>query len=812
MIRTSFNAGWTAGPKLPLFAAIGGSKQRQEVTLPHDVIRDLPRSADSPQGNHTGYFPGGLFEYAKTFEVPEQDRGKTILVEFEGAYRDAMVYLNGDFLAQRPNGYTGFAVRLDPYLVFGAPNTLTVEVRAHQDSRWYSGAGLYRNTHLIITEPVHLALDGVRITTPDVDAERAVVIASTTVENDTTHVRTVRLTTTIADPDGTVVATGSAPVTVLPGQAATVPIRCYVPEPALWSVDRPALYTAETTLADGDDLLDTDRSTFGIRTLRLDPRHGLRINGQTVKLRGTCLHHDNGLLGAATIARADERRVEILKAAGFNAIRSGHHPISKAILEACDRLGMLVMDETFDVWAQGKSAFDYSLAFPEWWERDIEAMVAKDFNHPSVIFYSIGNEIPETGRPLGSVWGRRMAETIRTLDPSRYVTNGINGFVSVLDQLGAMMADAAAGDVDVNAMMASAGEQMRQANASQLVTAATEESASQLDVTGFNYGDSRYELDHKLFPSRILVGSETFPEHIDVLWPLVTAHPHVIGDFTWTGWDYLGEAGIGRIAYPDDRGGTLGAANPYPWLTANCGDIDITGHRRTISYYRETVFGLRHTPYLAVHRPQHHGKATRRGPWSWSDSISSWSWDVPAGSPVTVDVYSDADEVELLVNGQTAGRLRVGTDKAFLARFETTYTPGELLAVAYRDGAEQARTALQSAGEVARVVAVADRDTIRADDTDLAYIAITIEDADGTPATHRDQAVTVAVSGAGVLAGLGTGRPDTEDQFQSETCTTYDGRALAIVRPTGAGEISLEVRVGGHEPVTLRIAAEGNIR
>ncbi|GAA1658255.1 glycoside hydrolase family 2 TIM barrel-domain containing protein [Actinoplanes couchii] len=786
MIRTSFNAGWTAGPKLPLFAAIGGSRDSKPVTLPHDIVRDLPRSAGSSQGNHTGYFPGGLFEYAKTFDVPEEYRGKTVIVEFEGTYRDAMVSLNGDFLAQRPNGYTGFAVRLDPYLVYGEPNTLTVEVRAHQDSRWYSGAGLYRNTHLIVTDPVRLALDGVRITTPDVDTERAAVVVSATVENDTTRVRTARVATYILDADGTEVATGTAPVTVVPGEPATVPIRVYVPEPSLWNVDTPTLYTAVTTIDDGDAV----RSTFGIRTLRLDPRHGLRINGEPVKLRGTCLHHDNGPLGAATVTRADERRVEILKAAGFNAIRSGHHPISRALLDACDRLGMFVMDETFDVWTQGKSAFDYSLNFPEWWERDVEAMVAKDFNHPSVILYSIGNEIPETGRPLGSTWGRRLAGKIRELDPTRYVTNGMNGFVSVLDRLGAMMAQAATGDVDVNAMMASAGEQMRRANASQLVTDATEESASVLDVTGFNYGDSRYDLDRELFPNRILVGSETFPEHIDVLWRLVTEHSHVIGDFTWTGWDYLGEAGIGRIAYPDDEDpAALGTANPYPWLTANCGDIDITGFRRPMSYYRETVFGLRHTPYLAVHRPQHHGKATRRGPWAWSDSVAGWTWDVPAGSPVTVDVYSDADEVELLVNDVSAGRVKVGVEKAFLARFETTYQPGEVVAVAYRDGAEQGRSVLRTAGEEVHVVVSVDRNDIRADDTDLAYVTITLQDDDGTLAVDRDVPVTVTVSGAGVLAGLGSGRPDTEEPFGGDTCTTYDGRLLAIVRPTGPGEI-----------------------
>ncbi|HWS32909.1 MAG TPA: glycoside hydrolase family 2 TIM barrel-domain containing protein [Actinoplanes sp.] len=809
MIRTPFNADWAAGPKLPLFAAIAGSPELRPVTLPHDAIRDLPRDGGDPDGSHTGYFPGGFFEYTKTFDVPGEWRDRTVIVEFEGAYRDAMVYLNGDFLAQRPNGYSAFRVRLDPFLIFGAANTLSVQTRAHRDSRWYTGAGLHRDTHLIVGDPVHLAVDGVRITTPDVDGDRAVVVATTTIDNDTTRVRTVRATVRILDPSGTAVATGTAPVTVRPGEPATVPIRVYVPDPALWSADSPALYTAVTTLTDGDHELDSDVSTFGIRTLRLDPRHGLRINGETVKLRGACIHHDNGPLGAAAIGRADERRVEILKAAGFNAIRSAHNPISRATLDACDRLGMLVMDETFDMWTQGKSAFDYSLAFPEWWERDVEAMVAKDFNHPSVILYSIGNEIPDLGHPLGNVWGRRMADRIRELDPTRYLTNGINGLVSALDLLGPMIAAGRDGDTDVNTMMTSMGDVMLQLSASEMVSAGTEEAAAVLDVTGFNYGDSRYELDRELFPNRILVGSETFPAHIGELWRLVTEHPHVIGDFTWTGWDYLGEAGIGRVVRPGtDPGGTaLGAG--YPWLTANCGDIDITGHRRTVSYYRETVFGLRHTPYLAVHRPQHHGAATANSPWAWTDSVGSWSWDVPAGSPVTVDVYSTADEIELLIDGTSVGRSRVD---AFQARFETAYQPGTLVAVAYTGGAEQSRSTLHTARGEVTVTAAADRPAIRADDTDLAYVPIVLSDSDGTVATHRQTPVTVTVSGPGTLAGLGTGRPDTEEPFGGHTCTTFDGRALAIVRPTGPGEITVHVETAGFGTATTTVTAHDHRR
>jgi len=776
------------------------------VTLPYDIVRDLPRSADSAQGSHNGYFPGGHFEYAKTFDVPDEYRDKVVTIEFEGVYRDAMVFINGEFAGQRPNGYAGFTVAADPYLTYGQPNSITVEARSHRDTRWYTGAGIYRDVHLIVADPVHVTLDGVRVTTADIDADRAVVAVATTVQNETRHTRTVRVDTRVLDPHGAVVASGSAPVTLLPGAVAVSRVRLAVTSPALWSPDAPARYEVDTAVVDGAEVLDRETSRFGIRRLQLDPVHGLRINGRPVNLRGACIHHDNGPLGAATIARAEHRRVEILKAAGFNAIRSAHNPVSRALLDACDRVGMLVMDELTDVWTEAKAPFDYTLSFPQWWERDVEAMVAKDFNHPSVIMYSIGNEIFETGTPIGSTWGRALAEKLRSLDDTRFVTNGINGTLAVMDRT------ASTGEVgehvDVNTMIANMGAMFGRISASDQVTEATEESAAVLDVVGFNYGDSRYEPDAIRFPNRVIVGSETFAGHVGELWRLVRANPHVIGDFTWTGWDYLGEAGIGRVDYTDDEDYVAtGVEAGYPWLIAWCGDIDITGHRRPISYYREIVYGLRDTPYIAVHRPQFHGRPTAQTPWSWTDSVSSWSWDVPVGAPATVDVYSNAEEVELVLNGRSIDRVRVGTETAFLARFETTYEPGELVAVSYLAGREQARAVLRTADDAVRLVATCDRDAIDADDTDLAYVTVALRDDDGTLATHRDRPVTVQVSGPGVLAGLGSARPRTQEPFGGSRCTTFDGRALAIVRPTGPGEITVHVDADGCEPVTSTILA-----
>lgn len=800
MTRTTLHDGWTAGPKLGPFESPAPGAGPVEVVLPHDALRDLPRSADEVQGVHAGYTPGGAFEYVRTLDVPESWREKTVRLEFEGVYRDAVVFLNGEVVAHEANGYAGFVAELDPFLRFGEPNRLTVEARAHRDSRWYSGAGIYRPVHLVVSEPVHIPAHGVVVTTPDTDADRAVVEVAVTVRNATRHTRQTRVDWEVVDPGGAMVATGTSPVTVLPGSDAVARARLAVADPQRWHPDRPHLYVARTTVTDAAGAaLDEESTTFGIRTLQLDPARGLRIDGEVVKLRGACVHHDNGPLGAATFDDAEERRVRLLKAAGFNALRSAHNPMSRAMLDACDRHGLLVMDELADAWTRAKAPFDATITFPERWERDVAALVAKDRNHPSVVMYSIGNEILELGTPIGSTWSRRLAERVRALDPTRFVTNGINGIIANLPR----MAEAREQVEDANTMMANMGEQMGLMNASPLVSASIEESAAVLDVVGFNYADSRYRQDAVDHPNRVIVGSETFPERIDVMWALVEELPHVIGDFTWTGWDYLGEAGIGRVDYTDVPGyEPTGTAGPYPYRLAESGDLDITGHRRTISYYREIVYGLRADPYIAVHRPQHHGRPTATTPWSWTDTVSTWSWDAEPDAPVTVDVYADADEVELAVDGRVLGVSRVGAEKAFLARFETTWQPGELVAVARSDGLEVGRHVLRTAG-TPRLRARAERDEVAVGG--LAFVGITLADDDGIAVADRDLPVEVTVSGPAVLAGLGSGRARTEESFGASAYTTYDGRLLAVVRVDGPGEVVVTVAADGYAPVSTSV-------
>ena len=775
-----------------------------DVTLPHDAMRDMDRTADAPAGAGSGYSPSAAWTYLKTFDVPASWLGSWIALEIDGAAARSLVYINGNKVASRPNAYARFFVELGPYLNYGGSNEIRIEVRTHLDSRWYSGAGLYRGVRLIVAGGIHIAPDGIRVSTPDVDDELAAVEVASRIINETQVVRTVRVSTVLVGADGEAVGNEDSPLTVLPGQTMTLRQRIFVRNPQRWSVDKPTLHTANVSVTDGESELDACAIDFGIRTLQVDPVRGLRINGVTTKLRGTCVHHDNGPLGAVSLPRAEERKMQKLKDAGFNAIRTAHNPASQALLDACDRVGMLVMNEAFDMWEHEKSEHDYARDFTEWWERDVEAMVDGSYNHPSVIMYSIGNEIIELGTPSGAVLNRRIAEKVRSCDATRPVTNGINTFLMV--DAGPII-EAAGG---LNALMGGDPSNIfDRIAASDEVSSALEEIATPLDITGYNYAESRFAMDALSHPNRVVVGSETFPTTIAANWTKVMAQPHALGDFTWTGWDYLGEAGIGGAAYEEDEGVSRSFAREYPFLTAYCGDIDITGFRRPASYYREIVFGLRSEPYIAVQRPNRHDHTRITvNAWGWSDSVASWSWAGFEGKPIVVEVYADADEVELLLDGAAIGRGEVGIARALTAEFATTYAPGTLVAVAFRDGNEVGRTTLATAVASIELQLVADADTISIDGQDLVYVDISFADAQEVVASNVDAPVSLSIDGPGVLAGFCSANPMTAERFDASTRTTFDGRALAIVRATGEGEIVVTASADGMTSQTVTISAE----
>jgi beta-galactosidase len=813
MRRTPWNDGWEFRPKVSRFLELAGqSTPWAPIAVPHDAMLSAARSPTATAAS--GYHHGGTYEYRKPLRVPADRGAGPLLLELEAVYRDATVAIDGQVVAHRPYGYSPIVVDLAPYVRAGETATIVVEARAGDDSRWYSGAGIYRDVWLATGGPVHVALDGVRVTTPDVDDRRATVVVATRVVNDSDAIATIDVVTELVDADGTIVARDVAPVPVAARTDATVRQRMLMDQPERWDVEHPYLYSCRTAIRRGDDVLDEARTTFGIRTVAVDAARGLRINGATVDLRGACIHHDSGVIGAATFARAEERRVERLQHAGFNALRSAHNPMSRAMLDACDRLGMLVMDEAFDMWTRSKTDDDYARSFADWWDADLAAMVDKDFNHPSVIMYSTGNEILELGTDVGVLWSRRLAEAIRARDDTRIVTSGVQALFAAADDLADIFASTAT-DIDpeagVNTQMAQIFERMATAMQSDRIDARISPAFATLDVAGYNYLEARYDVDHERHPNRVILGSENHPPMIDRNWQYVETHGHVIGDFTWTGWDYLGEAGIGRVAWPGgDTGDVMsGFLGPYPWLVAWCGDIDITGARRPVSYYREIVFGRRAEPYLAVERPGHVGQTpTFSSPWSWSDTIASWTWPGHDGEPMRVEVYSGDDEVELVVNGRSIGRAPAGPQHRYRAEFEIAYEPGELLAVAYgHDGRERSRTALRSAiGDVCLRVE-AERAQVAGDGRDLAYVDVTLVDAHGTVDTSADRRVTIAIDGPGVLQGFGSANPRTEERFTNDVHTTFDGHALAVIRPTGAGAIRVTVTAEECDAATATVRA-----
>ncbi|MDR0910845.1 MAG: DUF4982 domain-containing protein [Spirochaetaceae bacterium] len=818
MQKTLFNEGWSVRPKTTVMAGFGGELPRGEaVTLPHDIMIGQKRSAENSRDK--GYFPNGSYEYVKTFmledvvstssttvDLPVVEPVETtipakMVFEFEGVYRNARVFINDEYAGQHPYGYSNFYIEATNFLQPGE-NSIRVTCDATDDSRWYSGQGIYRNVWLWTGSDIRFAINGVKVTTESInDDGSAVITIENIIESDSPKKQTAYIISKIDNKEERTAAT------LYQGQTI-VRQRIVMENAKLWDCENPYLYTLNSVIESSRGSRGSRLINFGIRTLQVDAKHGLRLNGHTVKLRGACIHHDNGIIGSVTFEAAEYRRATKLKEAGFNAIRSTHHPMSKAMLNVCDRLGILVMDEAFDMWTLNKTQDDYAQYFPEWWERDIRAMVEKDYNHPCVVMYSIGNEIPDTGLPNSIQWGRKLAEKIRGLDSTRFVCNSVNLMFSAMGvlmkhraeiekQISAQAAEKSAHnkDANINTAMADSGERMKAFVNSDIVSKITEESFACVDIAGFNYADNRYIDDGTRYPNRVIVGSETFTRDIATNWELVKKLPYVIGDFTWTGWDYLGEAGIGKITYGDMQGSDINGG--YPWLAAWCGDIDICGNRRPQSFWREIVWDLRKEPYIAVLDPKHYGEAAVKSPWSWSDSISSWTWPGFEEKPVQIEVYSDADEVALLLNGKEINRkpLPKTGNRAFIADFDTMYSPGKLEAVAYTDGKETGRYALQTAGEVSFIM-LHQEDVISTGST-IIYVAISLVDKDGIVNTASDKEIRLSIDGPALLQGFGSARPITEESFTDSIHTTFNGRALAVLRRTGEGSITIKASCTG---------------
>ncbi|MBN1790229.1 MAG: DUF4982 domain-containing protein [Bacteroidales bacterium] len=781
-----FNDGWKfvrdslVGAEQPGF----DDSQWLNVDLPHDwSIADLPDgqeqigpfSKKSSGATSTGYALGGTGWYRKHFILPKNDAGKTVILRFDGVYMEAEVWVNGKVAGNHVYGYTPFYFDITPLLnETGEDNIIAVKVlNTGRNSRWYSGSGIYRNVHLTVTQPVHIAVWGVRVTMTVDPGESARVSLDINALNDSKEDVSARIITQIKAPDGIISATTEDTVTISASGEALLKQIMTVDDPRLWSVSSPALYQADVTVEVKGKITDRFVQSFGIRTIEVSAEKGFLLNGEPVELKGACMHHDNGLLGAAAFDRAEERRVEIMKANGFNAIRTSHNPPSEAFLNACDRLGMLVIDETFDMWERPKNPQDYHRFFKSWWKKDVKAMIMRDRNHPSIVFWSIGNEINERADTSGVRIAKSMISFIRQMDTTRFFTNAICEFWD------------------------NPGRRWE----------ATAPAFELLTVGGYNYQFQRYESDHELFPERIMMGTESVPMDAFGNWQQVERHPWVIGDFVWTGMDYLGETGIGHTQYlTGDQKDVF--AMTWPWFNAWCGDIDITGYKKPQMLYRDVIWGNSQLE-INVHAPVPVGKTEKISYWGWYDEWPSWNWQGNEDKPLRVSVYTKGSRVRLELNNRVIGEKEVSEATKLTATFDVPYEPGELKVTAYDRENILAVKVLKTTGSPAGIRLTADRNPIRADRNDLSYINIEIVDEFGQLVNDAARQVKLSLSGNGAIAGSGNACPFDMESIGQPVITTFRGRAQVIVRPSAdPGTITLKAEGEGLEGGVAEIRTE----
>ena len=750
MKKISFNQGWI------FHKSSDTTTEGTAVTLPHDAMILEHRDPNLITGHATGYYPYNTICYTKEFTI-EDIYGVTYL-EFEGIYKNATIYLNGCLTSQHTNGYTPFIVNATPYLRQGL-NKISILVRnGLPTSRWYSGTGIERDIWLYHYENLHIKPNGIMIRTLEADSAVATLLISTTINNCNNNVEQICLHHKVE------MAEVSSIVTMMPNQTKTVTLKMEISSPKLWSVEKPYLYECETAINN----MESQRTRFGIRCLSLDSKRGLRINGEGVKLQGGCIHHDHGVVGAIEHQALTRRRIRKLRDVGYNAIRCAHFPASREVLDACDEMGMLVMLELCDAWTMAKVDFDYSVDFAEHWEEDTRAMVMLAYNHPSVIFYSIGNEIKEVSNPIEAQYGRKICDLIRSLDPSRYITNCVNIALSLMDQLPQLAMKA---NADINSIMNGDTGALMQFMASKAIAEPLEEAFSYLDFAGYNYASYRYEVDTDLYPQRIILGTECYPGSLYDNWELCKRFPQIIGDFGWAAWDYLGEAGVGQHRYNQTKDNNL--YGQYPYKTANCGDFDIIGQRRPISYWREIVWNHRNKPYIAVQNPAHFGEKQSPTRWGWSDAERCWNFSGFEGHPIVVGVYSNAEEVELFCNKGSLGRVKPKKCKAF---FETIFNPGELLAINYQNGVETGRDQLLSASDNVHIATFYYGDGIT---------EISVVDENGTLNPSIDLSISATVDDGMTILGFGTADPQGLSNYFDHEIKTFHGRALIVTKGNG---------------------------
>ncbi|MBK1827860.1 glycoside hydrolase family 2 TIM barrel-domain containing protein [Haloferula rosea] len=797
--RLNFDEGWLflkGDPKGGAQPGFDDSAWRR-VDLPHDWSIEGPFDKDNPSGPSGGYLPCGTGWYRKVFHVPEGDEGRRIFIDFDGIHMNGEVWINGHLLGKRPYGYLGFGFDLTEHLDFGKENLLAVRVdnSLQPASRWYTGSGIYRHVWLTSTDLLRVERWGTRVTTPKVAKERADVVIQTAVVNGHEEGRGFELVQTVIDAEGTARGSVSSSVELSAGERREISQQLVLKHPRLWSPDAPNLYQVRTELRQGERLIDRYVSPLGVREVKFDPDRGVILNGEGIIMRGVCNHHDLGPLGAALWDDALERRLLMLKEMGCNAIRTAHNPSSPELLHLCDKLGFLVVNETFDEWRRGwafedgklvssksnkgKAKYGYNRLFDDWAERDLTDHIKRDRNHPSVIMWSVGNEVPEAQKHGELDTLKWLKALCHDLDPSRPMTVGCN-FIAGANESGF---------------------------------------AGLLDLVGYNGGGGscfQYEEDHERFPERFIYASEVphslqtrgeyrtrsryrEPEHQPAhlteeevfpethpryessydnagvrissrdSWRLTRDLPFVGGEFRWTGFDYLGESG------------------GWPRVIGNFGIIDICNFPKDTYYFYQSQW----TDEPMVHLLPH------------------WTWPGKEGVEIPVWCYSNCDSVELFLNGESLGRREFTADQDMHLQWMVPYQAGELKAVAVKDGKEVAVSRTTTAAEPSRMNLSADRSVLSFEDRQLSYVTIRIEDEHGNFVPKAAVSVGLQVEGPGRLVGVGSGDPLSHEDFQGSTVTSFNGLALAIVAATGeSGEIILRASAEGMATEQVRIAVE----
>ena len=750
--------------------SLDNSENWQKIDLPHDWSIKGDFAESNAMGDAGGYLPDGIGTYRKTLTLDKSYKHKKIYLYFEGSYMQTSVKVNGLTVGSHDYGYTSFNVDITPFVQVGDNQIeVIVDNSQQQNCRWYSGSGIFRHVWLVTTNWIHLKQWNNVIITPRINSSLATVWIKTTVMNETEKDKDVTVRADITD--GYYV---EKDVSLAAHSEKEVSLVVDVYEPKLWSCDTPNLYEAKITVKSGRKVLDTQTETFGIRSFVYSAEEGAKLNGKPITIFGGCIHHDNGILGSAAYDRAEERKVEMMKDAGFNAVRTSHNPVSEAFLNACDRLGLLVIDEAFDGWYEPKTTHDYHKFIDTHWQSDIAAMVMRDRNHPSIISWSIGNEIIERERIDAVMTASKFSWLCRKLDPTRPVTEALacwNGHWVIQDSL-----------------------------------------AARHDIVGYNYLLDWAEEDHKRVPDRIIWQTESYPRDAFKNWKLVSANPYIIGDFVWTAIDYLGESSIGRWYYEGDTPGEHYQGTHFPWHGAYCGDIDITGWRKPVSYYRQLLFAPETAAdlHIAVREPDGYFGKIKETQWSVWPTWDSWNWEGWEGKPIEVEVYSKYPAVRLYLNNEIIGEHKTNEDNGFLAVFKVPYSKGTLKAegigpspitpLLCNSNLCDSVVTLSTAEEPACIRLSADRAVLNADGQDLAFVTIEIVDKNGNVCPNAEIPLTASLASSDISAAIlafGNANLQDCDPYYNLTHKTWKGRAMLVVK-------------AGMQPsdITLKVASE----